>query len=151
MKLHIKEIILEAMIIDKDNSSRLNSALISGGVSGLLTGGLSQLTNPEDPHGINPYLIGGATLTGGLLGAGLSGSKHDIKNNVLLPTVAAGIGGVATNHLYKHFNGSNYEPVDVPLTMALTGGIGALLLPARNSPLNQYMNVPKFGNQNVSK
>lgn len=145
MKLPIKEIILEAMIIDKDNSSRLNSALISGGISGLLTGGLSQLTNPEDPHGVNPYLIGGATLTGGLLGAGLTGSKHDLKNNVVIPTVAAGIGGVATNHLYKHFNGSNYEPVDVPLTMALTGGVGSLLLSTKNNPYAKYLTVPKFG------
>ena len=145
MKIPIKEIILEAMIIDKDNSSRLKSGLISGGVSGLLTGGLSQLTNPDDPHGVNPYLVGGSILTGGLLGAGLSGSKHDVKNNVVIPTLAAGVGGMATNHLYQQFKDPTYEPVDIPLTMALTGGIGALLLPAKNSSYNQYLNVPKFG------
>ena len=145
MKIPIKEIILEAMIIDKDNSSRLKSGLISGGVSGLLTGGLAQLTNPDDPHGVNPYLVGGSVLTGGLLGAGLSGSKHDVKNNIIIPTLAAGVGGTLTNDGYQYFNGSDYEPVNVPLTMALTGGVGSLLLSTKNNPYAKYLTVPKVG------
>lgn len=145
MKIPIKEIILEAMIIDKDNSSRLKSGLISGGVSGLLTGGLAQLTNPDDPHGVNPYLVGGSVLTGGLLGAGLSGSKHDVKNNIIIPTLAAGVGGTLTNDGYQYFNGSDHEPVNVPLTMALTGGVGSLLLSTKNNPYAKYLTVPKFG------
>lgn len=145
MKIPIKEIILEAMIIDKEHPDRLRSGLISGGISGLLTGGLSQLTNPDDPHGVNPYLVGGSILTGGLAGAGLAGSKNDIKNNVVIPTLAAGIGGALTNDSYQYFNGSTYEPINVPLTMALTGGVGTLLLSARNNPYSKYLNVPKFG------
>ena len=129
MEIPIKQILLEITITHTDKN-HLQNALISGGLSAGITGLTSNLMNPDNDGNTNPYLIGGAGLTGAALGYGLTNTKPNIRNNIAIPTLSAGIGGAGINALY---NGIEHKdgPVDIPLTMGATALIGSLLLPTK--------------------
>ena len=133
MIVPIKQIITEITITQTDKTPGHN-ALVSGGLSAGVTGLTTSLLNPDNDGDTNPYLIGGAGLTGAAIGYGLSGTQPNIRNNIAMPTLAAGIGGAGVNTLYQNIENVDHVdhgPVDIPLTMGATALIGSLLLPTK--------------------
>ena len=132
MRIPIKQILTE-ITITHTNHTPVQNALISGLLSGGLTGLTSHIINPDNDGNTNPYLIAGAGLTGAGVGYGLSGKQPNIKNNVVAPTLAAGIGAAGINTLYQNIEHTNSGPVDIPLTMGATALIGSVLLPSKQN------------------
>lgn len=132
MKIPIKRILTEIAMAHVNYSPKQN-ALISGVLSSGITGLTTGLLNPDNDGESNQYLIGGAGLTGAAIGYGLSGTKPNIKNNIAIPTLASGIGGIGVNTLYRNIENDEYEPVNIPLTMGATALIGSLLLPIKKT------------------